>query len=72
MHMGRNQRRAVPMHHPNLLLIAFPALMIAAVMLRLRPWLRASLFALLVLGELTTIAHVTVSHVEGQVVAFAE
>ena len=62
----------MPTDHPNLLLIAFPALMIAAVMLRLRPWLRASLFALSILGELTMLAHVTVSHVEGQVVAFAE
>ena len=61
----------MPTAYPNLLLFVFPAVMILAVWLRLRPWLRATLFALLVLGELTAAVHVTVAHVEGEVIAYA-
>jgi hypothetical protein len=57
---------------PLSLLIAFPALMIAVVMLRLRAWLRTALFAMLIVGELGAAAGVTVEHVRGEVVALAE
>jgi hypothetical protein len=52
------------------LLIACPALMMAAVMLRLKAWLRAALFAVVIVGELSAIANVTVEHVRGEVIAF--
>ena len=54
------------------LLIACPALMIAAVILRLKAWLRAVLFGLLIVGELTAVVGATVEHVHGEVIALAD
>jgi hypothetical protein len=56
---------------PTLPLIAVPALMTAAVMLRLKAWLRIVVFAILIAGELAAIGGVTVQHVRGQIFAFA-